>query len=82
MKTPSLSENVGEWMRLPRPGHACSVTGLSRSALWAFVQNHGVRSVALRKPGAAKGARLIHRASLLNKLDALADLEASRPSLS
>jgi len=78
MKTEKTSDTTCEWIRLPRPGTACSITGLSRSALWSFVQNHRVRTVALRKAGALKGARLIHRASLLQKLDELADLEAAQ----
>jgi hypothetical protein len=64
-----------EWIRLPRPKNLCPITGLSRSALWATVQQLGIKTVALRKPGALKGARLIHRADLLAKLDALATAE-------
>ena len=64
-----------EWIRLPKPGHLCPWTGLSRSKLNELIlpcaANGGkppVRSVCLRKPGALKGTRLIHLRSLLEYL--------------
>jgi hypothetical protein len=77
MKTETNSENAGEWCRLPRPGSLCPITALSRSALWSFIQQHRIKTVALRKPGALKGARLIHVPSLRAKLNELADMEAN-----
>jgi hypothetical protein len=61
-----------EWTRLPKPGTLCPWTGLSRSKLWEVLQTGKVRNVCLRKPGAVRGARLIHLASLLAYLDSLA----------
>lgn len=60
-----------EWVRLPKPGTLCAWTGLSRSKLWEVLQTGKVRNVCLRKQGAARGARLIHLASLLMYLDSL-----------
>lgn len=60
-----------EWIRLPKPGTLCPWCGLSRSKLWEVLQSGKVRNICLRKEGAARGARLIHLASLLNYLDGL-----------
>lgn len=62
-----------EFIRLPRPGTLCPWTGLSRSKMWEVLQTGQVRTVCLRKPGAAKGARLIHLAGLLDYLYSLAE---------
>lgn len=66
-----------EWVRLPKPGTLCPWTGLSRSKLWETLQTGKVRNICLRKEGAARGARLIHLASLLTYLDSLTN-EADR----
>lgn len=68
-----------EWSRLPSPGERCPITGLSRSTLNSLIlpsqeNSHKppVRSICLRKPGRARGARLIHLQSLLDHLDSMA----------
>jgi len=65
-----------EFIRLPKPGHLCAWTGLSRSKLNELIlptEENGykppVKSVCLRRKGAAKGTRLIHLASLLEYLN-------------
>ncbi len=63
-----------EFVRLPKPGTSCAVTGLSRSGMWDLVANGYVKSVCLRKPGAAKGTRLVHLQSLLDYLHAHVDV--------
>ena len=63
-----------EFIRLPRPGTLCPWTGLSRSKMWEVLQTGKVKTVCLRKPGAAKGARLIHLAGLLDYLYSLAEV--------
>jgi hypothetical protein len=77
-----------EWLRLPKSGERCALTGLSRSALNElilpnYVNNFDppVKSVSLRKPGQVRGVRLIHTASLLLYLESLARVE-SDPSQS
>ena len=64
-----------EFIRLPRPGTLCHWTGLSRSKLNELILpcpandfRAPVRSVCLRRNGAAKGARLIILQSLLEHL--------------
>ena len=59
-------QNQTEFIRLPKSGTRCPVSGLSRSALNELVlpseKNHfrpPVRSHSLRKPGQIKGVRLI-----------------------
>lgn len=69
-----LTENIPkpEFIRLPRSGHKCSITGLSRSALNSLIlpseQNaHSppVRSHVIKRPGAKTGIRLIEYQSLI-----------------
>ena len=62
-----------EFLRLPRPGTRCPVSGLSRSYLNLLVlpcelngHKPPVRSFVLRRKGAATGVRLIDRQSLTN----------------
>jgi hypothetical protein len=57
-----------EFIRLAKPGTLCPWTGLSRSKMWELLQSGHVKTVCLRRPGAAKGARLVHLESLLNYL--------------
>ncbi|MEM1223944.1 MAG: hypothetical protein AAGH40_14435 [Verrucomicrobiota bacterium] len=61
-----------EFIRLPKPGSRCPHTGLSRGTLYELcvpseANNHRppVRSHVIRKPGAARGGRLVDYASLL-----------------
>ncbi len=63
-----------EFIRLPRPGSLCAWTGLSRSKMWALLETAPVKTVCLRRPGAAKGARLVHLASLLTYLHGQAEI--------
>lgn len=75
----SIDENAGkslpEFLRLPKTGSRCSVTGLSRSHLNSLIlptEENGyqppVRSVSLRKRGAVRGVRLIPTNELLDYL--------------
>ena len=57
-----------EFIRLPKPSTLCPWTGLSRSKMWQLLEGGHVKTVCLRRPGAAKGARLVHLESLLNYL--------------
>jgi hypothetical protein len=57
-----------EFIRLPKPGTLCAWTGLSRSKMWSLLETAPIKTVCLRRPGAAKGARLVHLDSLLNYL--------------
>lgn len=58
---------VPEFIRLPRNGERCHFSGLSRATLNELIlgTNPRVKSLYLRKPGTARGIRLIHLASLL-----------------
>lgn len=67
-----------EFIRLPKPGERCPLTGLSRGTLNELCiptekNNHRplVRSHIIKKPGAARGVRLINYASLLKYLHQL-----------
>lgn len=64
-----------EFIRLPKSGTLCPLTGLSRTALNAIIlptvaneSKPPVKSVAVRKPGQKRGWRLINVASLLGYL--------------
>ncbi len=70
------SEHKPEFIRLPKGG-LCPWTGLSRAKMNELILpcsynefNPPVKSVCLRKPGASKGARLVHLKSLLDYLTA------------
>jgi hypothetical protein len=73
----ALSPIQPEFVRLPKPGTLCPWTGLSRAKMNELIlpcavnEFHApVKSVCLRRPGAAKGARLVSLASLLGYLRA------------
>lgn len=64
------------WIRLPRPGSRCPVSGLSRSTLAELVRPcprndyaPPVESRLLKRKGAARGVLLVSRASLLAFID-------------
>ena len=63
-----------EFIRLPKPGSLCAWTGLSRSKMWVLLETAPIKTVCLRRPGAAKGARLIHLDSLLTYLHGEAEI--------
>ena len=54
-----------EWVRLPKPGQQCNITGLGRSFLAKLVREGKVDSISLRERGAKKGVRLIKYDSLM-----------------
>ena len=74
----SVGSEAPIWLRLPRPGMKDRLTGLSRSSMNNLVlpssyngEQPPVRSVVLRKRGANRGIRLVHRESLLAHLESL-----------
>ena len=76
-----------EFLRLPRTGARCPLTGLSRSMMNALIlpteeNNHRppVRSVVLRRPGNIRGVRLVDAASLLTYLRSHADPQSPEPA--
>lgn len=86
---PATAANVAtsvlpEFIRLPKPGQHEPWTGLTRSCLNSLVlptrENNfrpPVKSISLRKPGTARGVRLIHLQSLMDYLNGKA-LEVDR----
>lgn len=73
-----------EFIRLPLPGNRCPYTGLSRTGLCELTapgprndNRPPVKSVVLRKRGAAKGVRLISYDSLMAYLESLAGREVA-----
>lgn len=63
-----------EFLRLPKPSTTCPITGLSRSKMWDLIAEGHVKSVCLRKKGAAKGTRLVYLQSLLDYLHSQLDV--------
>ncbi len=63
-------KQIPEFLRLPRAGTRCPLTGLSRATLNALVlgDKPQVKSICLRQRGAARGIRLIVTSSLLEFL--------------
>ena len=79
------SEPPGEWLRLPQPGAKLSGYGLTRGTLNELIlpcEENGfkppVRSIVIKKRGAVRGIRLIHRPSLDAYLSKLADQQAEK----
>lgn len=75
-----------EWIRLPPPKVKCPFTGLSRSTLYQLVghiEANGfrppVKSVVIRKRGAARGIRLISYDSLMAYLASVNQVPATTP---
>ena len=71
-------ENKTEFIRLPKTGKRCPITGLSRSAINLLVlpckENDfkpPVKSHSLKKPGQLKGVRLICVNSLMDYIRGL-----------
>jgi hypothetical protein len=58
-----------QWARMPKPKHR--LCGLSRTTLLELHEAGLIRTVAIRKPGAMKGIRLVYMPSLLSYLDSL-----------
>lgn len=76
-----------EWLRLPKAGTRCAISGLSRTGLCELTvpseRNNlrpPVRSVLIKKRGAQRGVRLIDKASLLAFLDQLAATQLGNAS--
>lgn len=68
----SEAPQLPEFIRLPKAGRQCQWTGLSRGSLNDLILGPGapVKSVVIVQPGASRGIRLIHLASLLDHLHA------------
>lgn len=74
----NLASYLAVWLRLPRPGTRCPVSGLSRTSLTELVTpcaRNGFRPVVqartLKRKNAARGILLISRDSLLDYLSRL-----------
>jgi hypothetical protein len=63
-------QDLPEFIRLPKNGQRCHHTGLSRASINELILGTSapVKSVYLRKPGTARGIRLVHLPSLLAHL--------------
>ncbi|MCC6414604.1 MAG: hypothetical protein IT582_01670 [Opitutaceae bacterium] len=75
------------WLRLPRPGTRCPVSGLSRSTLAELVRpcerndyRPPVPARVLKRKGSVRGVLLIPRHDLLAYLNDLPSPEALRPA--
>lgn len=66
----ATDRQIPEFLRLPRAGTRCFLTGLSRATLNALIlgDRPRVKSICLRQRGAARGIRLIVTSSLLEFL--------------
>ena len=59
-----------EWRKMPKPKER--LCGLSRTTIFELSEAGLIKTVALRKPGAIKGIRLVFMPSLLEYLEKLA----------
>jgi hypothetical protein len=62
--------NLPVWVRAPRTGEVEHYTGFSRAKLYELATEGKIRSVSIREPGAIKGTRLFHLASILAFIEA------------
>jgi hypothetical protein len=62
-----------DWVRMPKPKQR--LCGLSRTTILELSKAELIRTVAIRKPGAIKGIRLIYMPSLLGYLGSLAETQ-------
>jgi hypothetical protein len=60
-----------DWGRMPKPKQR--LLGLSRTTLLELSEAELIRTVAIRKPGAIKGIRLVYLPSLYSYLENLAE---------
>lgn len=60
-----------EFLRLPRPGERCKLTGLSRTTLCELIADGHVKAKKIRKRGSLRGITLIVTDSLLAYLHGL-----------
>jgi hypothetical protein len=60
-----------DWVRMPKPKQR--LLGLSRTTLLELSEAGLIRTVAIRKPGAIKGIRLVYLPSLYSYLENLAE---------
>ena len=58
-----IESSVAEFLRVPA---AAQFSGLSRSHIYELVKSGEIRSSCIRRRGALRGVRLIHRDSLTN----------------
>ena len=57
-----------EFLRLPKPGSRCRVTGLSRTSLVELGAEKLIKLIRVRRPGKIRGTVLIERKSLIDFL--------------
>jgi hypothetical protein len=78
-RTPGSASSINrpEYLRLPRAGTRCPVTGLTRTALNELIlptaangYRPPVRSFSLKRPGQIRGVRLISLADLVRHIEA------------
>jgi hypothetical protein len=62
-----------EFIRLPKPGERCRLTGLSRTTLCELIKAGHVKAKKLRQRGSLRGITLIVRDSLIEYLRSLED---------
>lgn len=67
------SRPLPEFVRIPKNGARCPVSGLSRSSMIGLISGSSppVRSVVLRQQGATRGIRLVNTQSLVSYLHGL-----------
>ena len=68
IEVPAHMQNE-QWARMPKPKGR--LNGLSRTTLLELSNAGLIRTVAIRKPGAVKGIRLVYLPSLYAYLDSL-----------
>lgn len=75
----SKTNEMPEWIRLPRPGEHEQRTGLTRSVIGRLCAEGKVKSITLRERNKVRGCRLVSLPSLLAYLRHLDAAQNTQP---
>ena len=66
----SIAQTEAEFLKIP---DAVRFSGLGRTSLYKEISAGRIKSISLRKPGTARGRRLVHLASLRAYLNSFSE---------
>lgn len=77
ISAPTIQVARPEFVRMPKPGSVCPWTGLGRSYLYQLANEGKIKTLSLRKTGAARGLRLVNLESVFAYLAKMQEEAAS-----
>lgn len=73
---PTEKPNRAEFLRFPRTGQRCPLTGLSRPFLYDLAGRGEIKTISLRDRNKARGVRLIVADSLIDWIKSHAEVKS------